>query len=315
MNEIYRKQVAFLIRIMPMVYKIKDFAVHGGTAINLFVKDMPRLSIDIDITYLPIKNRNDSLYEINKNLFSLKQQIETAIPGVRVIHKPMVWKLLCSKSDVMVKIEVNGTKRGIIGEVEERELCEKAQKEFKMGCRARLVPFSLLYGGKIAAALSRQHPRDLFDYKYMQIESFADVKNGLMFYLLGSDKPLIESLQPNLLDQKQALKNQFQGMSDVPFDYTDFETTRKVLIENVNQNLTDTDREFLISFEFGVPDWGKCCAGNLNGYPSIQWKLENIMTLKETNPSKFNEGIEKLRRFLFEEKIYSNPENTNSHFK
>ena len=184
-----------------------------------------------------------------------------------------------------------------------------------MSCKATLVPISILYGGKIAAALSRQHPRDLFDYKYMQLESFAEVKDGLMFYLLGSDKPLIESLQPNLLDQKQVLKNQFQGITDVPFDYTDFETTRKVLIEKVNQNLTDADREFLISFEFGVPIWDKCCAGDLNGYPSIQWKLKNILILKETNPSKFNEGIEKLRRFLFEEEKYTNPENPYSHFK
>jgi len=171
-----------------------------------------------------------------------------------------------------------------------------------MSCVARIVPFSLLYGGKIAAALGRQHPRDLFDYKYMEIESFADVKNGVIFYLLGSDKPLIESLLPNPIDQKQALENQFKGMSDVPFEYTDFETTRKNLIENVNQNLTDTDKEFLLSFENGSPEWIKCCAGDLSGYPSIQWKLKNVLTLKETNSSKFNEGVEKLRKFLFGDK-------------
>jgi len=260
---------------------------------------MPRYSVDVDLTYLPLKNREESLQEINNHLISLKQQIEKAIPGIRVVHKPAIWKLLCNHGDAMVKIEVNGIKRGIIGEVEDRQLCEKARNEFKMDCVARIVPFSLLYGGKIAAALGRQHPRDLFDYKYMQIESFADVKNGLMFYLLGSDKPLIESLQPNPIDQKQALENQFQGMSDVPFDYADFEETRKRLIEKVNQNLTDTDKKFMLSFESGSPVWDKCCAGDLSGYPSIQWKLKNIQTLKETNPSKFNKGVEKLRQFLF----------------
>ena len=295
----YKKQVALLIRIMPLVYKITDFAVHGGTAINLFVKNMPRYSVDIDLTYLPIKNREESLQDINNHLIALKQLIEKAIPGIRVIHKPAIWKLLCTHGDAMVKIEVNGTKRGIIGEVEDRELCEKAQKEFQMGCVARIVPFSLLYGGKIAAALGRQHPRDLFDYKYMEIEAFADIKNGLIFYLLGSDKPFIESLQPNPIDQKHALENQFMGMSDVPFDYADFEATRKELIEQVNQNLTYTDREFLISFESGSPEWEKCCAGDLSGFPSIQWKLKNIQTLKNTNLSKFNKGIEKLRQYLF----------------
>ena len=306
MNEAYKRQVALFIRIMPLVYKIKDFAVHGGTAINLFVKNMPRYSVDVDLTYLLLKNREESLQEINNHLISLKQQIEKAIPGIRVVHKPAIWKLLCTHGNAMVKIEVNGIKRGIIGEVEDRQLCEKARNEFKMDCVARVVPFSLLYGGKIAAALGRQHPRDLFDYKYMEIESFADIKNGLIFYLLGSDKPVIESLQPNPVDQKQALENQFQGMSDVPFDYSDFETTRKELIENVNQNLTDTDKDFLLSFESGSPEWDKCCAGDLSGYPSIQWKLKNILTLKKTNPSKFNVGIAKLKRFLFEDKEATN---------
>jgi predicted nucleotidyltransferase component of viral defense system len=298
MNEAYKKQVALLIRIMPLVYRVKDFAVHGGTAINLFVKDMPRYSVDIDLTYLPLKNREESLQEINNHLIGLKQQIEKAIPGIKVIHKPAVLKLLCVKDNAMVKIEVNGTKRGIIGEVEDRTLCKKAQSEFQMSCTARVVPFSVLYGGKIAAALSRQHPRDLFDYKHMEVGSFNEVKNGFIFYLLGSDKPLIESLQPNSIDQKQSLQNQFQGMSDVPFDYSDFETARTELIEKVNQNLTNTDKEFLVSFESGSPDWEKCCAGDLSDYPSIQWKLNNISTLKKTNSPKLKEGIEKLRYFF-----------------
>ena len=60
MNDIYKKQVALLIRIMPSVYRIKDFAVHGGTAINLFHKNMPRYSVDIDLTYIPVKERAES---------------------------------------------------------------------------------------------------------------------------------------------------------------------------------------------------------------------------------------------------------------
>lgn len=301
MNEKYKKQVALLIRIMPLIYKIKDFAVHGGTAINLFVKDMPRYSVDIDLTYLPIKNREESMREINNHLSALKLQIERAIPGIQIIAKPEVLKLQCTYKRAIVKIEVNGVKRGIIGEVEERELCDKAKKEFEMSCVARIVPFTLLYGGKIAAALSRQHPRDLFDYKYMEVNSFNDVKYGFIFYLLGSDKPILESLQPNLIDQKQTLENQFRGMTDVPFEYVDFENTRKDLIANVNRSLTFKDREFLLSFEIGEPQWDKSGAGDLSKYPAVLWKLSNIQKLKKTNSSKFNEGIENLKKFLFNE--------------
>lgn len=300
MKDRYRKQVALLIRIMPSVYKIKEFAVHGGTAINLFHRNLLRYSVDIDVTYIPIEDRQQSLASINQKLFEVKKNIEKTIPGVVVKHKPDVWKLLCTLGDATVKIEVNATKRGIIGDVVELPLCEKARNEFSMGCKARTVSFSQLYGGKITAALSRQHPRDLFDCKYMELQSFDDVKNGFMLCLLGSDKPIIESLQPHDIDQTEALENQFQGMTETPFGYEDYLESRTALLSLVNGGLTITDKEFLLSFEQGEPDWNKCCAGDLSQYPSVQWKLLNIGKLKESNPVKFEQGVNKLRRYLLD---------------
>ena len=300
MKDRYRKQVALLIRIMPSVYKIKEFAVHGGTAINLFHRNLLRYSVDIDVTYIPIENRQQSLASINQKLLEVKKNIEKTIPGVVVKHKPDVWKLLCTLGDATVKIEVNATKRGIIGDVVELPLCEKARNEFSMGCKARTVSFSQLYGGKITAALSRQQPRDLFDCKYMELQSFDDVKNGFMLCLLGSDKPIIESLQPHDIDQTEALENQFQGMTETPFGYEDYLESRTALLSLVNGGLTITDKEFLLSFEQGEPDWNKCCAGDLSQYPSVQWKLLNIGKLKESNPVKFEQGVNKLRRYLLD---------------
>lgn len=298
MKDKYRKQVALLIRIIPSVYKIKEFAVHGGTAINLFHKNMSRYSVDIDLTYIPIQDRETSLKTINSRLLEMKQSIEKSIPGVIVRHKPEVWKLLCSLGEAMVKIEVNGTKRGIIGETADMPLCDRAQKEFNMSCKARTVSFSQLYGGKITAALSRQHPRDLFDCKYMELQSFDDVKKGFMLCLLGSDKPIIESLEPNEVNQTEALENQFQGMSDVPFSYDDYMQARADLLNLINGNLTSEDKEFLLSFEKGSPDWSKCCAGNLSVYPSVQWKLLNIEKLQKANFRKYEQGVLKLKEYL-----------------
>ena len=303
MKDRYRKQVALLIRIMPSVYKIKEFAVHGGTAINLFHRNLLRYSVDIDVTYIPIENRQQSLASINQKLLEVKKNIEKTIPGIVVKHKPDVWKLLCTLGDATVKIEINATKRGIIGDVVELPLCEKARNEFSMGCKARTVSFSQLYGGKITAALSRQHPRDLFDCKYMELQSFDDVKNGFMLCLLGSDKPIIESLQPNDIDQTEALENQFQGMTETPFGYEDYLESRTALLSLVNGGLTTTDKEFLLSFEQGEPDWDKCCAGDLSQYPSVQWKLLNIRKLKESNPVKFEQGVNKLRRYILDSTI------------
>ena len=298
MNDIYRRQVALLIRVMPIVFKIKDFAVHGGTAINLFHRNLPRYSVDIDITYIPLEDRNTSLTNINLHLSALKTAIEKAVPGIRVIHKPDVWKLQCTKDGTTIKIEVNGTKRGILGDTEKIQLCEKAKEEFGMNCFANIVSWSQLYGGKIAAALSRQHPRDLFDCRDMTSDDFEAVKNGFMLCLLGSDKPIIESLNPNPIDQQEALDKQFEGMTDEPFNYDDYQKARLNLIEVVNQGLTDDDKAFLISFEEGNPDWSKCCAGDLSNYPSVRWKLQNIAKLKSKNPAKHKAGVDKLMGYL-----------------
>lgn len=298
MNEIYRHQVALLIKIMPSVYRIKDFAVHGGTAINLFHKNMPRYSVDIDLTYIPIQDRKTSLDTINKHLTDLKKMIEKSVPNIHVIHKPEVWKLQCTCNGATIKIEVNGTKRGIIGETQDMMLCDKAQMEFQMACKARTVSFSQLYGGKITAALSRQHPRDLFDCKYMEIENFEKVKDGFLLCLLGSDKPIIESLQPNPIDQANALEKQFDGMSSIPFKYSDYEETRRWLVAYINENLTEKDKQFLLSFEQGIPNWALCSAGDLSIYPSVKWKLQNVEKLKSTNKKKFEQSIAKLKNYL-----------------
>ncbi len=294
MNDIYRRQVALLIRVMPLVFRIKDFAVHGGTAINLFHRNLPRYSVDIDITYIPLEDRDTSLKKINSHLSALKSAIEKAVPGIRVTHKPDVWKLQCVKDGTTIKIEVNGTKRGILGDTEKIQLCERAKEEFGMTCFANIVSWSQLFGGKIVAALSRQHPRDLFDCRGITSDDFHAVKSGFMLCLLGSDKPIIESLQPNPIDQRDALTNQFDGMTDEPFNYHDYQNSRTNLIEVVNNGFTDEDKEFLISFEQGSPDWGKCCAGDLSDYPSVRWKLLNIAKLKSKNLAKHEEGIEKL---------------------
>jgi predicted nucleotidyltransferase component of viral defense system len=232
MNNLYKEQVRLLLRILPVIYREEDFAVHGGTAINLFVKNLPRYSVDVDLTYIPIGPREVSMAGIDKKLAAISLQLQRVVPKLNI--RPVPNKLLCTVGRSTVKIEVNGIKRGIIGPTIEMPLCDKAQTEFGMYCKARIVPLEQLYGGKIAAALSRQHPRDLFDYNYMDTDKIVDLKRGYMFALLGSDKPFIESLSPNVINQHEALENQFRGMTDVPFTYENYESTREQLIKFVN---------------------------------------------------------------------------------
>jgi len=93
MDEAYKKQVRLLLDVLPEVGKEECFAMHGGTAINLFVRDMPRLSVDIDLTYIPIEERSESLKGINDALIRIKGRIETIKQNARIIHKENVCKL------------------------------------------------------------------------------------------------------------------------------------------------------------------------------------------------------------------------------
>lgn len=48
----YTDRVQLLVEILPTLAKETRFALKGGTAINLFEHDLPRLSVDIDLTWL-----------------------------------------------------------------------------------------------------------------------------------------------------------------------------------------------------------------------------------------------------------------------
>lgn len=150
----------------------------------------------------------------------------------------------------------------------------------------------------MAAALGRQHPRDLFDCAHMSLQSFDEVKDGFLLCLLGSDKPIIESLSPNDIDQSEALENQFEGMSDVPFSYEDYIKAKRDLLNLIYDGLTDDDKALLLSFEEGNPDWSKCHAGDLSAFPSVRWKLVNIEKLKKANPKKHGLEVKRLKDFF-----------------
>lgn len=298
MNNIYRQKVELLLRILPFVTDEECFAIHGGTAINLFVKDLYRLSVDIDVTYIPIEDRNTSLHRINETLVRISNRVKRRFPDVRVIPRLDICKTTCESRGCQVKIEVNQTKRGLVcGEATLMPLCEKAQSIFGMEVDARIVSIPQLYGGKISAALSRQHPRDLFDVKQMDIP-LTDIKEGLIFCLLGSDRPIHESFAPNLIDQHEAMERQFAGMSEISFGYDDFEATREKLVSDVNSVMTEEDKRFLIGFEELAVDWESTPYSSFKEYPSVRWKMQNLQKLKAANPKKLKAEADKLRKIF-----------------
>ena len=298
----YRKQVQLLLKVMPEIAKEECFALHGGTAINLFIRNMPRLSVDIDLTYLQLEEYEVSKANINEALKRIMTNVKKVVPGVSVKYEEKNSKLYISESGAMIKVEVNLTGRGSLHPVVQMDLCQRAQEEFDVSVTVNILPPGQIFGSKICAALDRQHPRDLFDVKYvLSNEGFTkEIKEGFLFYLLGHSRPINDVLNPNWLDQKQAMENQFTGMSAENFSYEEYEATRNAMLKAIHANLTDDDKKFVLSLKDLKPDW---TIYNFEKFPGIMWKLENLQKLKDKNPEKHSTLYAKLKEKLFPGKI------------
>jgi predicted nucleotidyltransferase component of viral defense system len=166
-NAPYRNQVSLLMRVLPIVAQEPCLALKGGTAINFFIRDMPRLSVDIDLAYLPVKPREESLQEIDIALKNIAAKIQKGISGAKV--QPSILrgtskavKLIVTTKDAQIKIEVTPVLRGTVFPPSVRSVSENVQAEFGFA-EISVVSFEDLYAGKLVAALDRQHPRDLYD--------------------------------------------------------------------------------------------------------------------------------------------------------
>lgn len=296
-NNNYHKQVALLISVIPEIASDARFALHGGTAINLFDRDMPRLSVDIDLTYIPIEDREISFNNISDALKKIKANIEKRLQGSRVEHKVEMHKLLVAHNNAIIKIEVSQIVRGILSAVTEKILCKKAQEKFDTFCAINVVPNGQLYGGKVCAAMDRQHPRDIFDVKQLlEREGFTkEIKEGFLYRLLSSDRSIQDVLFPNLQDQRLAMANQFDGMSEEQFTYGEYELVRETMIKIVQASITEEDKLFILGFKNCTPDWA---IYNFEAYPSIKWKLQNLEKLKTANSIKHKDIYDSLKRKL-----------------
>jgi len=301
MTDGYRQQVHLLLRLIPLVAEEACFALKGGTAINLFERDMPRLSVDIDLTYLPFDDRVTALNNIRTALSRLKDRIERTIQGVKVTLVPQKGgdveaKLHCQYQRTQVKIEVNTTIRGQLLPTRLMVLAPAVQDQFEAFAEIPVVSKAELYGGKLCAALDRQHPRDLFDvHGLLKAEGLtSEIKAGLIAGVLSHNRPINEVLFPQYRDQHESFERQFAGMAFIPFSYDDFEATRRDLDAAIKVALTPKDKEFLMSFKAGEPAWDLVDLPTLARMPAVQWKLQNVQSVKQSDPKKHASQLETL---------------------
>jgi len=171
-DTVFFRQAELLLRILPLIHREEVFALKGGTAINFFVRELPRLSVDIDLTYLPINERDFALNDISHALIRVSKEIKRRIPGTRIVLKNIrgtnaLKGMVVNQEGITVKTEPNLVSRGSVYPPEIRILSKSAQDLFELSVQSRTLSVDELYAGKVCAALDRQHPRDLFDVHFL----------------------------------------------------------------------------------------------------------------------------------------------------
>lgn len=301
-KNLFHQQAELLISILPYMTKDTDFALHGGTAINFFVRDMPRLSVDIDMTYLRLSSREETIKAVSEQLKSISKHISSSMPSVLIEEKAdasggLISKLFVKRQNAIVKVEPNQVIRGSLFGCEERDLCKKAEDVFEKFVTAKTLAFSELYGSKICAALDRQHPRDIFDIMLLiKNEGITDqVRKSFLVYLISHNRPISELLSPNFKDMKPVFEKEFAGMASFDVKYEELVSVRKTLVEEINRKITDDERAFLISFKEKAPKWELLGVKGAQDMSAVKWKLANLAKM---NDEKHKRAVHQLKKII-----------------
>lgn len=292
MDKTYADTVRLLLTVTPDVFDNDIFALKGGTALNLFLHDMPRLSVDIDVVYVPWQMpRKQALAEIAGELEAIAQRLDQLGLRTRKIAADGMGdtKLLVETEDEQVKIEVNTVFRGTALPVEQRVLSPRTADMFSVELELPTLAPAELYGSKLVAALDRQHPRDLFDV-WTMFESQGlsdDTVECFVVYLAGHNRPTHEVLFGNAKDIAAEYRSHFIGMTRDPVELDTLLAARTRLKEELPQRLSERHRRFLVGLAHAEPDWSLLHCEHAAELPALRWKLANLATFRDRRPRDF----------------------------
>lgn len=303
MNQVYIDTARLLTQVAPLVFADNIFALKGGTAINLFVRDMPRLSVDLDLVFVDRHpDRDEALARINEAMRSAvdrlkKRGFQTHAATVAGAGET---KLFVRRGKLEVKVEVNFVLRGTVNPVRTVSITPKAKQALLADLELPVVSLEDLYGGKLVAAMDRQHPRDLFDVMQLfRHEGITpDIRRSFVVYLASHNRPIHEVLFPALRDISGDHENTFRGMTAEPVELDALLSARKRMVAELQAGLDARERGFLLSLARGKPDWTLLGIEHLEQLPGIRWKLVNLEQLAKANPAKLEAQSRELERLL-----------------
>ena len=290
-REHYVNQVRLLLGVLPEIAAEEVFALKGGTAINLFYRDMPRLSVDVDLTYLPTVDRDTALKDIDRRLERITKATTGRNPRLQARRiaggGDADSRILVRDGRLQVKIETSQVVRGAVNPPEMRVVSDEVAKKFGFA-EMNVLAFEDLYGGKLHAALDRQHPRDLFDVKLLyENEGLTDpLFRVFMVYVASSSRPMHELLGRPAPFKDELFNEEFLGMTADPVTKNALLETRARLHADIRKRLTERVATFLLSLHEAEPEFDLIGLPSAVNLPAVRWKLLNLKKLKASDPAK-----------------------------
>jgi predicted nucleotidyltransferase component of viral defense system len=278
----YTERVQLLVDVLPALSQEPRFALKGGTAINLFEHDLPRLSVDIDLTWLPTHDYVEDSKLITAALGRLADVLRGR-PWQLHVQASMgegggVTRLVISRARARVQIETTPVMRGTVHPARKMVVRPRVEEVFGF-VEAQVLDFADLYAGKLAAAMSRQHPRDLFDVGLLLEDERADRRlwHTFLVYLTCSPKPAWELLAPRLpADFDATFESHFEGMTTEPIGVAALLKNRERLLSWVASLLDEPSRAFLRSVENEQADFALIGMPFAADLPGVRRKLHNL---------------------------------------
>lgn len=279
----YTDRVRLLVDILPVLAQEPRFALKGGTAINLFEHDLPRLSVDIDLAWLPVHDYAEDAKLIAEALGRLADVLRARPLQLQVQTSAgegagTVTRLVASRGRARVQIETTPVMRGTVHPVRRMVVRPRVEDAFGFA-EVQVLDFADLYAGKLAAALSRQHPRDLFDVGLLLDDERADemLWRTFLVYLTCSPKPAWEMLAPRApADFEATFEAHFKGMTTEPIEVGALLESRERLLSRVAAWLDEPSCAFLWSVENEQPDFGLIGLAHAAELPGVRRKLHNL---------------------------------------
>ena len=303
MNQIYLDTARLLTQIAPFIFVDGTFALKGGTAINLFIRDMPRLSVDLDLVFPNHRlSRDAALARINDAIRQCAARLTARGFQTHAIAAPDAGetKLLVRRAGIEVKIEVNYVMRGTVHPVRMAALTPIASETLLADLEIPVVSLEDVYGGKLVAAMDRQHPRDLFDVmQLLENEGITPgIRRAFVVYLACHNRPVHEVLFPPMRDIRHEYERNFKGMTAAPVELGALLSVRERMVQEIQAGLDTGERRFLLSLVAGRPDWSGLGIAHAEQLPGIRWKLHNLEQLAIKSPGKFAEQADMLANRL-----------------